>query len=73
MLAGYENNYNVLFQEQIEQEFAGTDQITEEDIAEYTQVMSQIRNLAKYEVKDAKKDEGGNYTVKVKNSREVTK
>ena len=54
------------FQEQIEQEFAGTDQITEEGIAEYAQMMSQVRNLAKYEVKDAKKDEDGNYTVKVK-------
>ena len=45
------------FQEQIEQEFAGKDQITEEGIAEYAQMMSQVRNLAKYEVKDAKKEE----------------
>lgn len=54
------------FQEQIEQEFAGTDQITEEGIAEYVQMMSKVRDLAKYEVKDAKKDKDGNYTVKVK-------
>ena len=54
------------FNESIRQQFASSDNITEEEIAAYTEKMAEVKKLAKYKVRDEKKDEDGNYTVSVK-------
>lgn len=54
------------FNESIRQQFASSDNITEEEIAAYTEKMAEVKKLAKYKVQDEKKDEDGNYTVSVK-------
>ena len=54
------------FNESICQQFASSDNITEEEIAAYTEKMAEVKKLAKYKVQDEKKDEDGNYTVSVK-------
>ena len=54
------------FNESICQQFASSDNITEEEIAAYTEKMEEVKKLAKYKVQDEKKDEDGNYTVSVK-------
>ena len=54
------------FNESIRQQFASSDNITEEEIVAYTEKMAEIKKLAKYKVQDEKKDEDGNYTVSVK-------
>ena len=54
------------FNESIRQQFASSDNITEEEIAAYTEKMAEVKKLAKYQVQDEKKDEDGNYTVSVK-------
>ena len=54
------------FNESIRQQFASYDNITEEEIAAYTEKMTEVKKLAKYKVQDEKKDEDGNYTVSVK-------
>ena len=54
------------FNESIRQQFASSDNITEEEIAAYTEKMAEVKKLAKYKVQDEKKDEEGNYTVSVK-------
>ena len=54
------------FNESIQQQFASSDNITEEEIAAYTEKMAEVKKLAKYKVQDEKKDEDGNYTVSVK-------
>ena len=41
-------------------------EISEEEIATYTEKMAEVKKLAKYKVQDEKKDEDGNYTVSVK-------
>ena len=55
-----------VFNESIRQQFASSDNITEEEIAAYTEKMAEVKKLAKYKVRDEKKDEDGNYTVSVK-------
>ena len=52
--------------ESIRQQFTSSDNITEEEIAAYTEKMAEVKKLAKYKVQDEKKDEDGNYTVSVK-------
>ena len=47
-------------------EDVSSDNITEEEIAAYTEKMAEVKKLAKYKVQDEKKDEDGNYTVSVK-------
>ena len=54
------------FNESIRQQFASSDNITEEEITAYTEKMAEVKKLAKYKVQDEKKDEDGNYTVSVK-------
>ena len=54
------------FNESIRQQFASSDNITEEEIAAYTEKMAEVKKLAKYKVQDEKKDEDENYTVSVK-------
>ena len=54
------------FNESIQQQFASSDNITDEEIAAYTEKMAEVKKLAKYKVQDEKKDEDGNYTVSVK-------
>lgn len=54
------------FNESICQQFTSSDNITEEEIAAYTEKMAEVKKLAKYKVQDEKKDEDGNYTVSVK-------
>ena len=54
------------FNESIQQQFASSDNITDEEIAAYTEKMAEAKKLAKYKVQDEKKDEDGNYTVSVK-------
>ena len=54
------------FNESIRQQFASSDNITEEEIAAYTEKMAEVKKLAKYKVQDEKKDEDGNYTVSIK-------
>ena len=54
------------FNESIRQQFASSDNITEEEIAAYTEKMAEVKKLAKYKLQDEKKDEDGNYTVSVK-------
>ena len=54
------------FNESIRQQFASSDNITEEEIAAYTEKMAEVKKLAKYKVQDEKKDEDGNYTISVK-------
>ena len=54
------------FNESIQQQFASSDNITEEEIAAYTEKMAEVKKLAKYKVQVEKKDEDGNYTVSVK-------
>ena len=54
------------FNESIRQQFASSDNITEEEIAAYTEKMAEVKKLAKYKVQDEKKDEDGKYTVSVK-------
>ena len=54
------------FNESIQQQFASSDNITEEEIAAYTEKMAEVKKLAKYKVQDEKKDEDGKYTVSVK-------
>ena len=54
------------FNESIRQQFTSSDNITEEEIAAYTEKMAEVKKLAKYKVQDEKKDEDGNYTVSVK-------
>ena len=54
------------FNESIRQQFASSDNITEEEIVAYTEKMAEVKKLAKYKVQDEKKDEDGNYTVSVK-------
>ena len=54
------------FNESIRQQFTSSDNITEEEIAAYTEKMAEAKKLAKYKVQDEKKDEDGNYTVSVK-------
>ena len=54
------------FNESIQQQFASSDNITDEEIAAYTEKMAEVKKLAKYKVQDEKKDEDGNYTVNVK-------
>lgn len=53
------------FEESIKQEFTAEDGISEEGLAQYTELMRQVDNLAKYEVKEAKKTDDGDYIVKV--------
>ena len=53
------------FNESIRQQFASSDNITEEEIVAYTEKMAEVKKLAKYKVQDEKKDEDGNYTVSV--------
>ena len=53
------------FNESIRQQFASSDNITEEEIAAYTEKMAEVKKLAKYKVQDEKKDEDGVYTVSV--------
>ena len=52
--------------ESIRQQFTSSDNITEEEIAAYTEKMAEVKKLAKYKVQDEKKDEDENYTVSVK-------
>ena len=47
-------------------EDVSSDNITEEEIAAYTEKMAEVKKLAKYKVQVEKKDEDGNYTVSVK-------
>ena len=54
------------FNESIRQQFTSSDNITEEEIAAYTEKMAEVKKLAKYKVQDEKKDEDENYTVSVK-------
>ena len=54
------------FNESIRQQFASSDNITEEEIAAYTEKMAEVKKLVKYKVQDEKKDEDGNYTISVK-------
>ena len=54
------------FNESIRQQFTSSDNITEEEIAAYTEKMAEVKKLAKYKVQDEKKDEDGNYTISVK-------
>jgi uncharacterized protein YbjQ (UPF0145 family) len=54
------------FNESIRQQFASSDNITEEEIAAYTEKMAEVKKMAKYKVQDEKKDEDGNYTISVK-------
>ena len=54
------------FNESIQQQFDDSDNITDEEIAAYTEKMAEVKKLAKYKVQDEKKDEDGNYTVSVK-------
>lgn len=54
------------FNKSIRQQFTSSDNITEEEIAAYTEKMAEAKKLAKYKVQDEKKDEDGNYTVSVK-------
>lgn len=54
-----------VFEESIKQEFIADDGISDEGLAQYIELMKQVDNLAKYEVKDAKKTDDGDYTVKV--------
>lgn len=53
------------FEESIRQELTADDAISEEGIVKYIEIMKQADNLAKYEVKDAKEADDGNYIVKV--------
>lgn len=53
------------FEESIKQEFTAEDGISEEGLAQYTELMRRVDNLAKYEVKEAKKTDDGDYIVKV--------
>lgn len=53
------------FEESIKQEFTAEDGISEEGLAQYIELMKQVDNLAKYEVKDAKKTDDEDYIVKV--------
>lgn len=54
------------FNESIRKQFASSDNITEEEIAAYTEKMAEVKKLVKYKVQDEKKDEDGKYTVSVK-------
>ena len=47
-------------------DYANLMEISEEEIAAYTEKMAEVKKLAKYKVQDEKKDEDGNYTVSVK-------
>lgn len=53
------------FEESIKQEFTAEDGISEEGLVQYIEQMKQVDNLAKYEVKDARKTDDGDYIVKV--------
>ena len=52
------------FNESIRQQFASSDNITEEEIVAYTEKMAEVKKLAKYKVQDVK-EEDGVYTVSV--------
>ena len=52
------------FNESIRQQFASSDNITEEEIVAYTEKMAEVKKLAKYKVQDVKEEDGG-YTVSV--------
>ena len=54
------------FNESIQQQFDDSDNITDKGIADYTEKLAEVKKLAKYKVRDEKKDEDGNYTVSVK-------
>ena len=47
-------------------DYANLMEISEEEIAAYTEKMAEVKKLAKYKVQDEKKDEDENYTVSVK-------
>ena len=47
-------------------DYANLMEISEEEIAAYTEKMAEVKKLAKYKLQDEKKDEDGNYTVSVK-------
>lgn len=53
------------FNERIRQQFDDSDNITEEGITAYTEKMAEVKKLAKYEVQDAK-EENGSYIVSVR-------
>lgn len=53
------------FEESIKLEFTADDGISEEGLAQYIELMRRVDNLAKYEVKEAKKADDGDYIVKV--------
>lgn len=55
--------------EQVDTELSGLEDLgdfTEEEKQEYKDMLVKIDNLAKYEVKEAKKDKDGNFTVTIK-------
>mgnify|MGYP000801261307 CR=1 FL=1 len=54
------------FNESIQQQFDDSDNITDKGIADYAKKLVEVKKLAKYKVRDEKKDEDGNYTVSVK-------
>ena len=53
------------FNERIRQQFDDSDNITDEGITAYTEKMAEVKQLAKYEVQDAK-EENGSYIVSVR-------
>ncbi len=58
-------NMEQQFEESIKQEFTDDYSISEEGLAQYIELMKQVGNLAKYEVKDEKKTHDEDYIVKV--------
>ena len=60
------------FNESIRQQFTSSDNITEEEIAAYTEKMAEAKKLAKYKVQDEKKDEDVFQTLQ-QSSAEVSK
>ena len=53
------------FDERIRKQFNDSDNITEEGVTAYTEKMAEVKQLAKYEVQDAK-EENGSYIVSVR-------
>ena len=53
------------FNERIQRKFDDSDNITDKGITAYTEKMAEVKKLAKYEVRDAK-EENGSYIVSVR-------
>lgn len=58
-------DFDKSFQEGVKEELEGIEGLSEDIIAKYSELLIKANDLAKYEVGEAKKDDDGNYVVKV--------